>query len=102
FAFSADNKTIALTQDNTVKIWDLAAHSVVANLEGHSHRLRSVAFSPDSKILASASDDNSVKLWDTGTYKEVTTLSGHSGPVLSVIFSPDGKLLASASDDKTV
>ncbi|MEH2074645.1 MAG: AAA-like domain-containing protein, partial [Nostoc sp.] len=71
-------------------------------LEGHSSSVNSVVFSPDGKILASASDDNTIKLWNRDTGKEISTLSGHSSPVFSVVFSPDGKTLASASDDKTI
>jgi WD40 repeat protein len=62
----------------------------------------SVAFSRDSKSLASASWDNTVKLWDAATGKSTATLMGHTSWASSVAFSPDGKTLASASDDKTV
>jgi WD40 repeat protein len=36
-------------------------------LEGHQNSVRSVAFSHDSKMIASESSDFTIKLWDTGT-----------------------------------
>ncbi len=56
------------------------------------------AFTPDDKILASASTDDTVKLWDVGNGREIHTLAGHGGDA----FSPDGKTVASASADGTV
>jgi WD40 repeat protein len=69
---------------------------------GHSNEVKSVAFSPDGKYLASGSGDNTVKLWCVESQKEVTTLQGHISYVQSVAFSSDGKYLASGSWDKTV
>jgi WD40 repeat protein len=69
---------------------------------GHSSWVTSVAFSPDSKYLASSSYDKTVKLWSVEWQKDVTTLKGHSSHINSIAFSPDGKYLASGSEDKTV
>ena len=68
----------------------------VCAVSGHSRAVTSVAFSPDGKKPASASDDKTIKLWDLAGGKEINTLSGHSLIVWSVAFSPDGKKLASA------
>ena len=40
-----------------------------ATLPGHTNEVVSVAFSPDSKSLASASYDGTLKLWDMTTGK---------------------------------
>lgn len=68
----------------------------VATLTGHSSGVKSVAVSPDGKMIASGSFDQTVKLWNLqqGEFKQ--TLKGHTGTVTSVQFSPDG-ILASAS-----
>jgi len=66
---------------------------------------RGVAFSPDGRLLAAASDEGSFDppawLWDPATGKCLHTLTGHTDTVWGVAFSPDGRLLATVSGDKT-
>ncbi len=64
---------------------------------GSNSKLLSVAFSPDSELIASSSYDGQIKLWDVLTQGELLTLN-QDYPVRSIAFSPDGKLLASAND----
>ncbi|MCC5616087.1 serine/threonine protein kinase [Nostoc sp. CHAB 5836] len=104
-AFSPDSTTLAsASDDQTIKLWNLASGQEIHTLEGHSNWIWTVAFSPDHKILASGSADKTIKLWNIDTGKLIRTLQGHSDGVTSVAFSPDGKTLASgsASKDKTI
>jgi WD40 repeat protein len=67
-------------------------------LEGHNTAVNSVSFSPDGKMIASASRDGMLKLWSSEG-KLLDTLQGHNAAVNSVSFSPDGKMIASASGE---
>jgi WD40 repeat protein/ABC-type dipeptide/oligopeptide/nickel transport system ATPase subunit len=84
------------------RLWEVLYNIHEINrLEGHSGRVKSVAFAPDGKTIASSSDDNTIKLWNLEE-KELRTFTGHSNGVSSVAFAPDGKTIASSSDDKTI
>ncbi len=69
---------------------------------GHSGQVLSIAFTSDSKLMASGSVDKTIVLWDPATGNQLRTLKGHTGTVGSVAFSPDDKQLASGSADNTI
>ena len=72
-------------------------------LEGHTDRVYSVAFSPDSKHIISGSQDMTLCICDAQTGKALgVPLQGHSNSIWSVAFSLDGKHIISGSADKTI
>jgi WD40 repeat protein len=85
-----------------VVVWDLTTRKELYALKGHKGQVYAVAYSPDGKRLASASDDRTVKVWDAATAKELRSLAGHKDRVTAVLFHPDGRRLVSASWDGTV
>ncbi len=60
--------------DNTIKIWDVATQKELRTFTGHTSAIESIDFSPDGRLLASASDDGSTFLWDTKTGEHLLTL----------------------------
>ncbi|PXX37206.1 NACHT domain-containing protein [Undibacterium pigrum] len=102
-AFSPDGHSLlSASDDNTLRLWDVATGTLLREFIGHVDTVTSCAFSPDGHNLLSASDDNTLRLWDIATGTLLREFVGHADWVMSCTFSPDGCSLLSASYDKTL
>ena len=95
----------------------LAARSVAATLEavaessgaagvlnGHTGAVESVAFSPATGVLASASSDRTIRFWQAtgGAHYPLGRPLRADTPLYSAAFAPDGGTLASGGFDKVI
>ena len=88
-------------------------HPELLSFQEHRLPVRAVAFSPDGRLLASASgqwgsnDPGEVIVWDVASGTENFRWKASTGPVTDLAFSSDGRLLAAGTgswtqDDNTV
>jgi len=104
-----DGKLLATASGNVTKLWNTNTDEGVATLETpkdfidgsletfnfRNFNVYSLAFTPDSKILAVGTGNKKIHLWNVTTQQLIQTISGHQHAVCELAFSADGTVLAS-------
>jgi WD40 repeat protein len=95
-AYSLDAAIIAIGCGATIRLAESGTLAEVAKRRVHKSSIRTIGFSPDQRLLASAGFDAVVKLVDATSLRTVGHLRGHRVCVWRAVFSPCGRYLVSA------
>jgi WD40 repeat protein len=102
--FSPDGRTLAVGDDaGLVTLWRASTQELLRRLRGHSRGVYDLAFSPDGRLIASASGgrwvqaSGEVKLWDVASGEVHATVDGGTAPIA---FDSQGRRLAVSDDVK--
>lgn len=93
-----DFKSLACAANLDLLIWDLTGDNARERFKlQHKVPVRTAAFSPDGKKLATGADDKLVRVWDISgpVPSEPTVLEGHTEEIGWLGFTADGKTLFS-------
>jgi WD40 repeat protein len=91
-------------QVTKVAVLDLTTNKIVGYLEnGHTDLIRSLAFSPNGRTIATAGNDGKIVLWDLQAFEApVGNLTGHQDWIFSLSFIDENTLASSSADDTVI
>ncbi|KAF5808114.1 putative transcription factor WD40-like family [Helianthus annuus] len=83
-------------------VWEWKSESYILKQQGHYFDVNTIAYSPDSQLLATGADDNKIKVWNVSSGFCFVTFSEHTNAVTALHFMASNHCLLSASLDGTV
>ncbi len=97
-AYAADGSAFAIGYDNgTVQIVRADSFETVGS-ESTKLLIKSMAWSPDSKLLAIGCEHGQLIVYKMPEFESVTIPTAHQGPILRIAFSRDSKRLFTSAD----
>ncbi len=105
-AYSPDGSTLAVSGFREVLLYDTETFELKARLVGQAHRIESLTYTDDGKILGVAGGSpaqfGEVQLWDTATNTLIKAIRSGYDTVYGLSFSPDASRIAFGCSDQTV
>lgn len=99
-ATSPDGKRLATADGMKVSITDTATGKILVQIAGNTN-VTAIRFSPDGKLLVTASADNTVRMFDDVGREQFRIAKTPPG-ITSLTFTADGKTLIAGDKDKVL
>jgi WD40 repeat protein len=98
--FSPQGRRIVTGDRNAAHVWNAHSGVKIASLLGHTGPITDAAFSPNGRLVVTASDDGTARVWDAGTGELLDSVrQGRAGYASQVSFDATGtRVLVTGSD----
>ncbi|MEI6179230.1 MAG: WD40 repeat domain-containing protein [Chloroflexales bacterium] len=95
-------QVVSASDDQTLKVWNLATGELLRTLRGHTGWVRAVALTPNGRWIISGAFDRTLKVWDLASGTLLRTLTGHTHKIGTLALTRDGRYVLSGSFDHTL
>lgn len=98
-----ETRLVASSRGRSIAVFEVDSWTHITSFAGHSDRVWNVAFSPDSKAVASAGGDGQVMVWSSPTSHDYVDVSGYEERAIwkhavdEIAYSRDEQLAGVAS-----
>lgn len=93
------SRAVTAGTDQTARVWDLTARTLIREYTGHTGPLYCLALSGNGRTLVTGSQDNTLRVWDVPQPVPLFALAAHGGAISGLAMTPDGKLFVTTGAD---